>query len=132
MKTLIFEGAGWNKAESSGEVGNCRIRTTFLNKNGQEIYLELNSIIPHGGGQSYQRGYNIYGWISHLFYTKDRKTNYSDDFSNLNHKGFEWNKENILKLVNGPEIQGEFNSIEVQDEWNGFKLNGEKELENEN
>jgi len=28
---LIFEGAGWNKAESNN-VGNCRIRTRLKNK----------------------------------------------------------------------------------------------------
>lgn len=39
-KTLIFEGAGWAKAESA-DVGNCRIRTRIRTNDGRVVYLEM-------------------------------------------------------------------------------------------
>ena len=42
-KTLIFEGAGWDDADSSKntDLKNCRIRTKFVNDKGENIYLEM-------------------------------------------------------------------------------------------
>lgn len=39
-KVLYFEGAGWEKSEKGGEIGNCRIRTAFTLKNGKKVYFE--------------------------------------------------------------------------------------------
>lgn len=124
MKTLTFEGAGWNMADSCGDVGNCRIRATFLNKNGREIYIELNSIVPHKRSMESQKSFKIAGWVSHLFYTADHKMNHSVGLSCTEGMNFEWNKASILKLVNSYEIGGDFEAIEVLDDWNGFALNG--------
>lgn len=61
MKTLIFEGAGWSSADSSkaSDVGNCRIRATFLNKQGKQIYIELNGTIPHKWSPQYMKGFKV-------------------------------------------------------------------------
>lgn len=125
MKPLIFEGVGYSKSDASGDVGNCRIRATFLNKSGSEIYLELIAIKPHKWSLQKQKSYQICGVVDHLFYTSDRKTGYSDRFSHLHKMYFEWTRENILKLVNSLEIDGGFDSIEVRDDWNGFDVLGE-------
>lgn len=38
MKTLYFEGAGWEGAEiSKNTIGNCRIRTAFHTIDGEEV-----------------------------------------------------------------------------------------------
>ena len=42
VKTLYFEGAGWEKAERSiNTIGNCRVRTAFHLDNGKGVYLEI-------------------------------------------------------------------------------------------
>lgn len=40
-KILLFEGAGMNIYEEGSDVENYRIRTAFINGNGDKIYLEL-------------------------------------------------------------------------------------------
>ena len=41
-KVLYFEGAGWSGADiSKRTIGNCRIRTAFINNEGRKIYLEI-------------------------------------------------------------------------------------------
>ncbi|MDO7204271.1 hypothetical protein Q5M85_09075 [Paraclostridium bifermentans] len=37
----MFEGAGMNIYEEGSDVGNYRIRTAFIDNNGNKIYLEL-------------------------------------------------------------------------------------------
>jgi len=126
MKTLTFEGAGYAKAAHNG-VGNCRIRTTFKNKFGREIYLELTGHAPHKYSPDYMKNYNFAGFVSHLFYTSDQKLNYSLRFSKIERITFEYTKESILSLVNGLEIEGDFTDINVNNEnYNGFKLEGTK------
>lgn len=42
MKTLIFEGAGWEETKKQfPDIGNCRIRTRLTNDEGTVIYLEI-------------------------------------------------------------------------------------------
>ena len=126
MKTLIFEGAGWSKSDSSGDVGNCRIRTTFTNKHGQEIYLEMIGVKTHKWSPQYMKQFNIGGVISHIFKTVDRETSHTKGLSNLERSyKFEWSKAEILKLVNSREVGGEFDAIEVRDNWNGFRVDGQ-------
>lgn len=45
-KVLYFEGLGWDKSETSGEVGNCRIATAFTLKNGKKVFLQATSWKP--------------------------------------------------------------------------------------
>lgn len=65
VKTLYFEGAGWEKAERSiNTIGNCRIRTAFHLDNGKGVYLEIIN-----GGLRYV------GFVDFLFYITDEESN---------------------------------------------------------
>jgi len=126
MKTLIFEGAGWVAADSSkaSDVGNCRIRSTFKNKHGREIYLELNGHPPHKHSPQYMKNFTVGGWVSHSHDVVDGE---KLSLRNLDHN-FEYCKASILKLVNGLEIGGDFECIEVRDSWCGFSVDGKGKL----
>lgn len=108
MKTLIFEGAGWDIAESSKatDVGNCRIRTRIRNNRGRVIYLEMSSghfdkkakHIPE-----YAIGLEYVMFIDFVYYSDakwDNRRCFSKAFSSLKDTHFEYNKANILKFVN--------------------------------
>lgn len=107
MKTLIFEGAGWEGADTSKatDVGNCRIRTRLRNNSGRVIYLEMGcchfenpKVTPE-----WAKGFNYGAYIDSVFYTDsswDNNRNYSRDLQPLANTYFEYNKENILKFVN--------------------------------
>jgi hypothetical protein len=118
MKTLIFEGAGWEKADSSinSGVGNCRIRTRIRNNAGRIIYLELGGFeVSKNEKRETHKHLNIAGHIDYCFYddaTWDSKSNYSKEFSDILKVIFEYNKENIIKLVN-QSLNCSFDSLEV-------------------
>lgn len=120
-KTLIFEGAGWDKADSSIQsgVGNCRIRTRLRNIEGRLIYLEM------GGSQftgknipSYSKGFNFFGRVDHCFYSDskwDANRSHSGELSPIQRMHFEYNKESILNFVN-QNLNCSFNTIEIINE----------------
>lgn len=126
MKTLNFEGIGWNKSDSNGDVGNCRIGATLKNLKGKEIYLELTGIKPHKYMPEKLKYYEIAGFVSHCFETKDHKTSYTDGLSELEKSIFEWSKENILKFVN-TELDCDFENINIDENWCRFSLDGKNE-----
>lgn len=123
MKTLIFEGAGWSKSDSSGDVGNCRIRSTFLNDKGQEIYLELIGVKTHRYSVPSRQKFTIGSHVSHFFYTIDKDSGHSRALSGHESAAFEWTKDNILKFVND-RAGCSFGAIEVKDDWCGFSATG--------
>lgn len=99
MKTLIFEGAGWEGADTSKatDVTNCRIRTRLQNNSGRVIYLEM------GCCHSYAKNLNYATHIDHLFYCDskwDDRRSFSRELQPLTNIHFEYNKENILEFVN--------------------------------
>ncbi len=107
MKTLIFEGAGWEGADISKatDVGNCRIRTRLRNNSGRVIYLEIiccrfenPKVTPE-----WAKGFNYGAYIDSVFYTDsswDNNRNFSRELQPLTNIHFEYNKDNILKYVN--------------------------------
>lgn len=120
MKTLIFEGAGWEGADVSKatDVSNCRIRTKLRNNKGRVIYLEIicghydkkNKHIP-----TFAEGLNNVTFIDAVFYMDvkwDNRRNVSKKLSPLTDVHFEYNKANILKFVN-EKLDCSFDSIEV-------------------
>lgn len=118
-RTLIFEGAGWDKAEHNG-VGNCRIRATFLNKCGQTIYLEITGHKPHNYSPNFVKNFDFHGFVNHCLLGGPR-----GERMNLEHTSIEYTKERILGLVNSIEIGGDFDEIEVKNTgWSGFFVNG--------
>lgn len=122
-KTLHFEGAGWRKAEHNG-VGNCRIRATFQNNEGEEIYLEL---IGHKSGKDLYK----FPWhISHLFKVKNRKSLHTEEYKAIERERMEFTKQNILNFVN-ESLGCKFHSVEIlNDDWSGFSINGDYKEEN--
>lgn len=104
MKTLIFEGAGWEKAESGvvSGVGNCRIRTKLRNNKGRLIYLELGGWI-HSGKRvpDWAKNYKVVGYVIHCCYSDTIwDSGHSEDLCNIEGMSFEYSKESILQFVN--------------------------------
>lgn len=118
MKTLIFEGAGWEKAESSikSGVGNCRIRTRIRNNKGRLIYLEMTGFLKSSNDKrEILNGLSCVGHVSHCFYADskwDSCRNYSEDLKEVEIGHFEYSKESILKLVN-EKLDCSFDDMEV-------------------
>ena len=109
--TLIFEGAG----SEITSVGNCRIRTRIRNIEGRLIYLEINGFQNTNKTPNYAKGLNTIGHVDCCFYadhTWDTRNNSSSQLSHITKKHFEYNKENILKIVN-EDLYCNFNSLEV-------------------
>lgn len=103
-KTLIFEGAGWENAPHN-DVGNCRIRTKFLNLNNEFIYLELT-----GHEQS-----EFKGFVSHCFNMKDERTNHTKELAHVERIPFKYSKKGILELVN-KNLNCNFTDIKIVNE----------------
>jgi len=121
--TLIFDGAG----SEMFEVGNCRIRTKIRNNEGRLIYLEINGFQNSGKTPNYAKGLNIIGHVDCCFYADsswDARSNNSSKLSHVTKKHFEYNKENILKLVN-EDLNCSFDSLEVVN--NGLHVHSTKE-----
>ena len=108
---LIFEGAG----SEMFEVGNCRIRTRIRNIEGRLIYLEILGFQNTNRTPNYAKGLNIVGHVDCCFYadhTRDTRNNNSSKLAHITKFHFEYNKENILKLVN-EDLNCNFDSLEV-------------------
>lgn len=127
-KKLIFEGAGWDCADNN-DVGNCRIRTTFLNRKGEIIYLEMGGHASSKYSIDNDKLYNLSCHISHLHKIKDGKTHNTKKYYKYSRITMEYTKENILKFVN-TNLDCDFDSIIVNNkDWNGFSITGEEEVE---
>ena len=103
-KKLLFEGAGWEKAESN-DVGNCRIRTRIKNNEGRVIYLEM--------GTCNRQGNFLQIHISHCFDVKDQESNHTKDLCQFEGVQYhKYTKANILQFVNR-ELNCSFDEMEV-------------------
>lgn len=108
MKTLIFEGAGWPKAESA-DVGNCRIRTRIKTNDGRIVYLEMGCT-PNFRNSGF--GFNLIPHVSHC-HTRENGNDPLRKFEGC--LPFEYNKKNILKWVND-NLNCSFTDLEVDNE----------------
>lgn len=118
--TLIFEGAGWEGAESSikSGVGNCRIRTRIRNKEGRLIYLEMSGTEVTKKSSPILKDYKIAGYIACCCFDDsywDKRRGYSDKTSEFAKTHFEYNNENILRLVN-KNLNCNFTEVKVINE----------------
>lgn len=123
VKTLIFEGAGWEEAESSiiSGVGNCRIRTRLRNNDGKEIYLEIIGTETGKYTPNYLKNFKVAGFIDFCF---ENDCNEHSEFRKLEHiKPFEYTKENILKFVN-ENLNCSYENIEVTGMFDGYNVHG--------
>lgn len=107
MSALIFEGAGWEKASSGSDVGNCRIRTRIRNNDGVIVYLEINGFEVT---KYTPRKFPITGYVMHCF-SKD--CNESSRWRELERNSeFHYTAENLLRWVN-EWIGCSFDSLQV-------------------
>lgn len=126
MKTLVFERAGM-KLNDMNDVGTGRIRTALHLKDGQEIYLELIAMRRISGRHicSWAK-WDRTGFVDSCYRMEDGHI--AQDYimypmsDELRH--FEWNLDNILKLVNS--IGGDFDEVRIADpsEYRVFKPEG--------
>lgn len=124
MRTLTFEGAGWDCAANNG-VGNCRIRTTFLNDKGEAIYFELAGHEISRYSTDEMKLFKFPWHITHLFKMKDKDARYTKAYKEFTDITKEYTKENILKFIND-NLKCSFEQIVVDnDDWNGFDITGE-------
>lgn len=126
-KVLKFEGAGWSDADTSKatDMTNCRVRTTFINDKGEEIYLEMgcydNRVEKSWCPPSY-RGMRMPWRINFIFFTHDIGS-VSPRFVHTFKQTQEFTKENVLRFVNR-ECDASFEAIEVIN-WEGDRANAE-------
>ena len=137
MKTLYFEGAGWEDAESSkATIGNCRVRTAFRRSDGSPVYLELSC-------SSVGKLHPIYmGHVDHCFCITSDKPNDDENRHSLIKKflhidqvtikrsrisalkissvTFPYTKEGVLQVVTG--LGGDFDNIEVVNPLGGYHV----------
>lgn len=131
MKTLIFEGAGWEGADSSIQsgVGNCRIRTRIRNNEGRVIYLEMGGTIKSWNEKrDFAKGLTFIGRTDHCFYADskwDSNRSYSEGLRDKEQGHFEYSKENILKFVN-ENLNCSFDFMEVIND-NSVRVHDTKE-----
>lgn len=138
QKVLYFEGAGWDKSERAGAVGNCRIRTAFTTQTGKKIYFEASAWMPSEEQIYYynhnpenvdkmQRG-KIYAAVSSLFYITDEidKNGYNVSDENIhtikreNRHLIEWSPESLLAFVRS--LGGCFFAVKCLDNLAGYRV----------
>ena len=108
---LLFVGMGWHKAESGGNVGNCRIRTIFKNNDNKNIFVEFGS--GHSFNKSDKKNYLNFDFCFIVEEEeKDTKYNYLNLESSTWNKQIEYTKENILNFVN-KELNCSFSNMFV-------------------
>ncbi|BAO04958.1 uncharacterized protein CBO05P1_239 [Clostridium botulinum B str. Osaka05] len=127
-KILYFEGAGWSEADvSKNTIGNCRIRTSFVNNEEKQIYLEI------GAGYIYNEKHKkeierYYLHIDFCFYITGGK----DDCNNSKiyfdrqdlRNNYNYSKEDILRWVN-KNLNCSFYTIEVLPDLGGYRVHGD-------
>lgn len=118
-KILYLEGAGIN-TEDCGDVGNCRIRTAFTNKEGKKIYFEASN-----GAKN-----DTIIWSLHYITDEIEKNGYNTDDENKHSIKFdrtickEWSLENLLKIVQS--VGGDFEQVICLPDLAGYRVHKEK------
>lgn len=138
-KLIKFEGAGWAGADTSKatDMGNCRVRTTFVNDHGKKIYLEMGYFDnrERKSKSRWHYGYDMPWRIDFLFYCdRDRSVGCSEEFKDDYRMVREFNKKNVLEFINRV-CEASFEEIETVnwekersgDYWDGFSHTGKEE-----
>lgn len=115
MRTLYFEGAG---CVPRGDVENCRIRTAFINDDGDMVYLELSGFEANKYMQKkYPELQNI-AFVDHCYIHSDGEAMRRFNLERVN---FEYRKQEILNFVNG-YLHCSFERIIITDEFDGYRV----------
>ena len=110
-QTLIFEGAGWEKASSASDIGNCRIRTRIRNNAGEIIYLEMNGREKSKYDKNEKNYPDFIGWVQHCYIEDDDRSKYRK----FEGARFSWGAKTVLEWVN-ENLNCSFNSLDVQND----------------
>lgn len=116
-KVLYFEGAGMSIYEEGSNVGNYRIRTAFLDDEGNSIYLELGGHEFNDKKRSEWRSH-----IDHVFYIPQNDEEKTYEYPKNDMKGY--SKEEITKWVN-KTFNTNFDTIEVLHDMEGYRVHGD-------
>lgn len=120
-KVLLFEGAGTNIYEEGSDVGNYRIRTAFINNDGDQIYLEL------GGNVQNCKSAKRFGWYTHIDHAFNVSESTDENISRIKldntfFKGY--SKEDLTKYIN-KNFNCDFDTIKVLDWMEGYRVHGD-------
>ncbi|EOY7170483.1 hypothetical protein NQ830_12540 [Clostridioides difficile] len=121
-KILLFEGAGMDIYEEGSDVGNHRIRTAFINGNGDKIYLELEGNIQNC------KISKRFGWYTHIDHCFNISMSTDENVSSikLNNTFFNgYSKSDLTKYIN-KNFNCKFDTIEVLDWMEGYRVHGNR------
>lgn len=132
IKVLYFEGAG---CVERGEVENCRIRTAFVNDEGNGIYLELSGFeVSHKSPERYKK-YSVAGFVDYCHYTEQirierlhsqtKQVYYDYEYKTIKEielgLNYEYTKQGILNFVN-EKLNCNFDEIKILDSFDGYRV----------
>ncbi|QJI52309.1 hypothetical protein [Psychrobacillus phage Perkons] len=137
---LYFEGAGMEFYEDItkklSDVGNFRIRSSFLNNEGVQFYIEMgntNKFDKKGKGKTLEK---MGMWVDFCFKIpndKNDEVKYHEIFSKTNEHlelaKMDYTKENIAKWIN-EKLNCNFDTIEVLDSFYGYYVHGDNRTYN--
>lgn len=104
-KTLIFEGAGWDKTESATDIGNCRIRTRIKNNDGEIVYLEM---MGRERNKYEMNGPDFVGFVQHCHIQSNDCSKYRKFEGNR----IKWDAKTLIEWVNF-NLNCSFDSLSV-------------------
>lgn len=115
VKVLFFEGAG---CVPRGDVENCRIRTSFVNDEGVQFYLELSGFeVTKNTAKKFYPMINV-AYIDYCYEVTPDGEKYRAD---IEFKYFEYTKANILEFVN-ENLGCSFTEIKILDVFDGYHV----------
>jgi len=125
-KTLYFEGAGMSETKRN-DLNNCRIRTAFINLDGKEIYLELESgNIYNKKEKEIDKKYFLV--VDHLFYIIDGIGNENENGIRHNHldlrENYLYNNDDITAWIN-KNLNCKFDDVEILPNLAGYRVHGD-------
>lgn len=128
-KSIKFDGAGWEKADSCGDVGNCRIRGMIDTIYGP-AYIEMSSVeVTKYSYEYFKKQYglgNLVGTLTDFFLLKDERTNFSKELMPFfkergNNPSFKWTQKNLIDFLNSLPIgDNKVESIVVDNDYHVF------------
>ena len=117
---ILFEGAGMNIYEEGSDVGNYRIRTAFIDGNGNKIYLELGGTLYNG------KTSKRFGWYTHIDHCFNLSVATDENISRIKLKNtfFKgYSKKDLTNYIN-ENFNCKFDTIEVLDRMEGYRVHG--------
>ncbi len=115
MRILYFEGAG---CVPRGDLENCRIRTALSLDNGNLVYLEISASEVT---KNMSPTYKLFKNVAHIDHCHNI-TGYDEKVREFDRNGFvfEYNRENLLKFVNG--LGASYDAVKILPDLAGYRV----------